>query len=142
MADARISIITDWRIKDSDLPDVAPGDEFERVIAPQKFVVLRRIRVVSVLSGGDMTLVRLEIGVVKDIPFELESTDGLVRTYRLKGLDDEDLKRRLVKTGAAVATKDAIAIAPALEVRTILRNEGIRPAKPIVALLVQEEIKQ
>lgn len=132
---ARTSVITDWRVRDeNDLPDVPPGGEYERVIAPQKFVVLRRILV------RDMTLVRLEIGMVKDIPFELESEDGPQRTYRLKGLDDDDLKKRLVKTGAAVATKDSIAIAPAVEVRTILRNEGVAPAKPRAALIVHEEI--
>jgi hypothetical protein len=136
----RLSVITDWRVREDDLPDVAPGEEFEYVIAPQKFVVLHRIRVVSSLPRGDMALIRLEIGMVKDIPFELESTDGPVRTYRLKGLNDDDLKKRLIKTGAAVATKDSIAIAPALEVRTVLRNEGSRPAKPRAALLVQEEI--
>ena len=130
----RTSIITDWRTREEDLPDVAPGDEYERVIAPQKFVVLHKILVQG------MVLVRLEIGTVKDVPFELESEDGPKRTYRFKGLADEALKKALVKTGAAVATSDSIAVAPALEVRVFLRNEGATPAKPRAALLVQEEI--
>ena len=141
MANApRLSVITDWSTKDDDLPDVTPGETFERVIASQKFIVLHRIRVV------DLALDRLEIGVVKDIPFELDSTEGTVRTYRLKGLDDNDLKQRLVRAGAA-AMKDAVAIAPTLEradpvaweVRIVLRNDGSAPAKPRAALIVQEE---
>jgi hypothetical protein len=131
---SRISVITDSRTRENDLPDVAPGAEFECVIASQKFIVLHRIRVVN------MALVRLEIGRVKDIPFELESADGPIRTYRLKNLGDDDLKRHLISVGAAVATKDSIAIAPTLEVRVFLRNEGATPAKPRAALLVQEEI--
>jgi hypothetical protein len=134
----RMSVITDWRTKEDDLPDVAPGEEYEYVIAPQKFVVLHRIRVVNSLPGGDLTLVRLKIGAIEDVPFELDRVDGLVRTYRLKGLDNEDLKKLLVRTGAA-AMKAAIAIAPALEVRAVLRNEGTRAAKPRAALIVQEE---
>ena len=130
----RPSIITDGRVREEDLPDVAPGDEYEHVIRPQKFIVLHRIGI------RDMTLVRLEIGKVKDVPFELESTDGPSRTYRLKGLDDSDLKKRLVNTGAAVATINSIAIVPALEVRLFLRNEGDAPAKVRAALFVQEEI--
>jgi hypothetical protein len=130
---ARTSVITDWRTSEEDLPDVAPGEEYERVIAPQKFVVLRRIIV------RDMALIHLQIGVV-EVPFELESTDGSVRRYRPKGLDDDALKKRLVATGAAVATSNSIAIAPNLEIRTQLRNEGDAPTKPRAALLVQEEI--
>jgi hypothetical protein len=130
----RISVITDWRIRDEDdLPDVAPGTEYECVIAPQKFVALRRIVV------RDLTLVRLAIGTIK-VPFELESADGPVRTYRLRDLGDEDLRRRLVKTGAAVATSEMIAIVPGLEVRTVLRNETTAPAKPRAALIVHEEV--
>lgn len=130
----RTSIITDWRTKEGDLPDVAPGDEYERVIAPQKFVVLHRV----VVRG--LTLVRLKIGAVKNVPFELDSTDGPQRTYRLRDLDDEMLKKSLIKTGAAVAAPQAIAIAPGLEVRAVLRNESDAPAKPRAALVVQEEV--
>ncbi len=136
---SRMSIITDWRARDEDLPDVEPGEEFECVIAPQKFVVLHQVRIVNSLPGGDMTLAHLGIGNVKEVPFELNGTDGSVRTYRLKGLDNDTLKKALVKTGAAVATRNTIAIAPGLEVRVVLRNEGRAPAKPRAALLVQEE---
>lgn len=133
---ARTSIVTDWRVRDEDkLPNVPPGEYYERVIAPQKFIVLRQILV------RDMTLSRLEIGMVKNIPFELESEDGPQRIYRLKDLDNDDLKKRLIATGAAVAPQNTIAIAPALEVRTILRNDGNIPAKPRTSLLVYEEIR-
>lgn len=132
---ARTAVITDWRVRDEDaLPDVPPGGEYEREIAPQKFVVLRRILV------RDLTLVHLRIGAVDEVPFELESADGSLRTYKPKGLNDEALKKRLVDTGAAAAPQDTIAIAPALEVRLLLRNEGSTPAKPRAALIVYEEI--
>ena len=131
----RTSVITDWRVRDdSDLPDVPSGGECERVIAPQKFVVLHRI----VVRGP--SLVRLGIGAVPDVPFELESVDGDVRRYRPRGLDDEAIKKSLVKIGAAVATPNAIALAPGLEVRLQLRNECALPTKPRAALLVQEEM--
>jgi hypothetical protein len=131
----RTSVITDWRVRDeNDLPDVPAGGEYERGIAPQKFVVLRRIIV------RDMTLVRLRIGAVDEVPFELESEDGPQRSYKPKGLDDDTLKKRLIETGAAVATRDSIAIVPGLEVRVLLRNKGDVPAKPRAALLVHEEV--
>jgi hypothetical protein len=130
----RTSVITDWRVKDeNELPDLAPGDEYESVIAPQKFVVLHRI----IVRGP--SLVRLRIGAVPDVPFELESVDGEVRRYQPK-VDDESLKKLLVKVGATAAGQNAIAIAPGLEVRLQLRNEGDAPTKPRAALLVQEEI--
>ena len=131
----RMSVITDWRTREDALPNVAPGEEFERVIATQKFIILHQIIV------HDMTLIHLEIGRVKDVPFELHSTDEPTRTYRyrLKGLDDEALKQKLLKTGAAVATRDTIAISPELEVRLLLRNDRGVPAKPCAALFVQEE---
>ncbi len=128
----RISVITDWRTKEDDLPDVAPGETFERVIASQKFLVLHRVRVVGLAVDS------IEIGTVKSVPFELEKTEGAVRTYRFASLDDEALKKSLMKTGAA-AVKDAIAIAPTLEVHIFLRNDGSAPAKPRAALIVQEE---
>ena len=130
----RTSLITDWRVRDeSTLPDIAPGEEHERVIAPQKFVVLRRVIV------SDLTLIHLQIGAV-EVPFDLEVSDGPLRTYKPKSLDDEALKKCLVAIGAAVATVDSIAIAPGLEVRVLLRNDGQLPAKPRAALLVQEEL--
>ena len=128
--------ITDRRVHDdSDLPDVPPGAEYARVITPQKFVVLHQI----VIHGP--ILVGLRIGALSDVPFELESVDGDgdARRYRPKGLDGELIKKQLVKVGAAAAGPNAIAIAPGLEVRLQLRNEGDAPTKPRVALLVQEE---
>ncbi len=130
-----MSVITDWRVRDeSDLPDVPPGGEYERVIAPQKFVVLHRI----IVRGP--SLVRLGIGAVPDVPFELESVDGEVRRYRPKGLYEEAINTQLVKAGAAAASPNAIAILPGLEVRLQLRNEGDTPTKPRAALLVHEEV--
>lgn len=131
---SRASILTDWHTRDEDLPDVAPGDAYEHVIATQKFVVLRRIIV------RDMILVRLRIGDVDNVPFELESEDVPARRYRPKELDDDDLKKRLVATGATVATRNTIAISPGLEICVTLRNTRDTPAKPRAALLVQEEI--
>ena len=131
----RTSVITDWRIRDeSDLPDVPPGGEYERVIAPQKFVVLRQI----IVRGP--SLVRLQIGTVPDVPFELEGVDGEIRRYRPKDLDVRFLDRLLLKVGAAAAGPNMIAISPGLEVRLQLRNEGDAPTKPRVALLVHEEV--
>jgi hypothetical protein len=151
----RVSVITDWRVRDeNELPDLAPGEEYERVIAPQKFVVLHRI----VIRGP--SLIRLRIGAVLDVPFELESEDDTrspgssirdgkiaVRQYRPKELDNgrltsqgyESIKKQLVKAGAAVAGPNAIALAPGLEVWLVLKNEGDAPVKPRAALLVQEE---
>lgn len=134
--DMKISVITDWRTEDDELPDVAPGAEFERVITAQRFIILHRIRVVSTQPDGAMILARLEIGALL-VPFELDSVDGLVRTYRLKDLDGNSQKSLLL--AGAAAMKTAVAIAPAMNVHTILRNEGTRPAKPRVALIVQEE---
>lgn len=131
----RMSVITDWRVCDeNDLPDVPPGGEYERVITPQKFVVLHQI----ILRGP--YLLRLQIGAVPDVPFELESVDGEIRRYRPKGLDQEAIKQQLVMTGAAAIGENAIAIVPGLEVRLQLRNERAAPTKPRVALLVQEEV--
>ena len=131
----RTSVITDWRVRDeSDLSDVPPGGEYEGVIAPQKFVVLRQI----IVRGP--SLVRLQIGAVPDIPFELEGVDGEVRRYQPKDLDVRFLDRLLLKVGAAAVGPNMIAISPGLEVRLQLRNEGDVPTKPRVALLVHEEV--
>lgn len=135
MSAPRTSVITDWHVRDeSTLPDLAPGEEYERVIAPQKFVVLHRI----IVRGP--SLMSLRIGAVSDVPFELESVDVEVRRYQPKGLNNEELKKQLVKTGAAPAGLNMIALAPGLEVRLQLRNEGAAPTKPRAALLVQEEV--
>ena len=142
----RTAVITDWRIRDeSDLPDIPPGGEYECVIAPQKFVVLRQIIVrgprvdVPIVGGKFLHLVGLQIGVVPDVPFELENVDGEIRRYRPKDLDVRFLDRLLLKAGAAAAGSNMIAISPGLEVRLQLRNEGDAPAKPHAALLVHEE---
>jgi len=131
----RLSVITDWRVRnDDDLPDIAPGEEFERVIAPQKFIVLHAI----ILRGPP--LVSLQIGALPDVPFELEAIDVDIRRYRPSGLNDEALKKSLIHVGAAAAGVHAIAIVPALEVRMVVRNDGAAPVKPHAALLVQEEM--
>jgi len=124
--------IIDWSVRDDVLPDIAPGEEYECAIAPQQFVVLRRIYTYG------MTLVSLRIGEVEAVPFERISDDRQ-SDYALRGLDNADLRERLIATGAAVATADSIAIVPGLEVRVVLRNEGNVPAKPRAALIVQEE---
>ncbi len=115
-----------------ELPALQPGEEHAYEIAAQKFVLLRRILIPPI----GLTLVRLWIGVV-EVPFELESADG---TYRMTGLGDETLKKRLIGAGAAVASFDTVALAPALEVHVLLRNDGAVPEKPRVSLLVQEEV--
>jgi hypothetical protein len=127
------SVITDWRTSDEVLPDVAPGKEFERRVTPQKFVVLWRIQVLN------MALVRLEIGTIKGIPFELDRQEGATRVYR-PNVTDESIKKRLIEAGGAVAARDAIAVMPAIDIRVVLRNDGSAPVKPRVALIVQEEI--
>jgi hypothetical protein len=129
------SVITDWNAREDELPDVAPGDEHERLYRSQMFIVLMRVIVL------DMVLARLQVGSV-EVPFALESTKNAKRTYTLAGLDDDDddLRRRLIEAGARVATKDSIAIMPGIDVRVVLRNDGSTPTKPRVALIVQEEI--
>lgn len=126
-----LSVITDWRVRDEDLPDVPPGGEYTRVIASQRFFVLHRI-----VTRG-LNLRRLQIGAL-DVPFELEGSDGEIRRYRPEGLDDDAVKQALVLTGAAVVDSNTIAIAPGLEIWLYLRNES-SPTKPRVALLVQEK---
>lgn len=128
------TLITDWRVRDDILPDIAPGQEYECAIAPQKFVVLQQI------CTYGMTLVSLRIGAVESVPFERITADDHQSDYALRGLDDETLRARLIAAGAAVATPDSIAIVPGLEVRIVLRNDGNAPAKPRAALFVQEEI--
>jgi hypothetical protein len=127
------AVITDWNAREDELPDVAPGDEHERLYRSQTFVVLMRVIVL------DMVLARLQVGPV-EVPFALESTKNAKRTYTPAGLDDDDLRRRLIEAGARVATKDSIAIMPGIDVRVVLRNDGSTPTKPRVALIVQEEI--
>ena len=134
MTAPRTSVVTDRRVRDdSKLPDVPPGETYERVIALPKFAVLHQV----VVTGP--SLVRLGIDAVPDVPFELESTDGNVRRYRPCGLTDEAIKKHLVKVGAAAAGENAIAIAPGLEVKLLLHNDVSVPVKPRAAIVVQEE---
>lgn len=127
------TVITAGRIKDEDLPDLAPGEDYERVIAPQKFVVLHRI----IVRGP--ILVNLRIGAVPDVPFELESMDGEVKRYRPKELRARFFDELLAKVGAAAVGQNAVAIPPGMEIRLLLRNMGTNPTKPRSALLVEEE---
>lgn len=115
-----------------DLPDVPPGNAFTRVIVVQSFVVLHRI------LTCDMTLTHLQIGAV-EVPFELDSVEDALRTYRFRNLNVATLRRDLVATGAAVAPFNMIAVAPCLEVRVSLLNVQSVPAKPHAALLLYEE---
>lgn len=149
----RMSVITDWRVHDDDLPDVPPGEEFECVFTPQKHVVLCRI----VVRG--LCLIRLQTGPV-EIPFELDSAKERhvrhgVRTYQLtRGFAVRYVPAATVVTipeGSATAdlgcvpvyrTADGegeIPLVPGLAVRVLLRNETNAPAKPRAALLVREE---
>jgi len=89
--------LTNWRFADEDLPDVAPGATCPRVIVLQKFVTLHQILV------RDMACDRLEIGEVKDVPFELAGVEDHSRIYRLKDLDRDDIRKQLSDTGAASA---------------------------------------
>ena len=130
---SKIKALTDWRVSDADLPNLASGEEYERVMTPQKFVILLQIATLNV------DLVRLQIGAV-EVPFELlPNMDGRTKTYRPAGLDDADLKQRLVKTGAAVATPHSIAMVPGLDVRAIVKNTGECSTRFRVAVVVQEE---
>jgi hypothetical protein len=134
--DPRTSVITDRHVRDeNELPDVPTGAEYARVIAPQKFVVLHQI----VVRGP--SLIRLQIGEVPDVPFELVSTDSDGRRYRPKDLDKQFFEtcHGCLKVGAAAVGPNAIAIAPGLEVWLVLRNDGETPVKPRAALIGQEE---
>lgn len=150
----RMSLITDWRVRDeSELPDIQPGEEYERAIRPQMFVVLHGIVIrgaeqprrpgapVRLVSNG-LCLSSLRIGAVLDVPFELDSLDvdslGEIRKYRPK-VSDETIKRLLVKSGAAAAGPSTVAVPPGMEIWLVVRNEGTVPTKPRAALLVQEE---
>ena len=135
MTAPRTSLVTDWRTKDEDLPDLAPGEDYERVFTPQLFVVLHRI----IVRGP--TLVNLRVGALLDVPFELERHDAEVRSYRPKDLTVRFFDRGLAKIGAAAVGENAIAIPPGMDVWLVLRNEGAKPTKPRAALMVQEETR-
>jgi hypothetical protein len=145
----RTSVITNRQI--GDLPTmVLPGTELECVIRPQMFVVLHHIRSLV------LTLVRLRIGAVEDIPFELEGEEAgreLLRrrhripsthSYHLVGLDNPELKQKLARCGLAVATVapiHSIALPPAIDVVLVLRNDTKVPVQAIVGLVVLEELR-
>lgn len=126
---------TPGRSPGRDLPALAPNDECDHVILPQRFIVLHRI-----ITHGPI-LVGLTVGACADVPFELESTDGDVRHYRLKDLDVRFFDRALAKVGAAAVDSKAIAIPPGMEVRLQLRNESAGKLKPRAAILVEEEVR-
>jgi hypothetical protein len=122
-------------IVDESLLLLQPNDEVERVIRPQKFVVLHHIRTVK------LNLMKLCIGGVDHVPFAVEYEEDDHIIYKLKDLDDPALKRQLSLSGYPVACLDppSIALPPAIDVYVTLRNySGI--AVPInVALIVQED---
>ena len=135
---ARITTIEDWRLKETASPFIPPGEEYEHVIAPQKFCVLLDIAIRHVV------LVRLRIGAVDNVPFErLPGTDVDTLTYRPCGLHDvADLRDRLVKTGASVPAPDAIGLVPGLEVRMTLRNQNEWAMQFRAALVVEEQANE
>ena len=129
-----MSVITDWRVRDDDLPDILPGEEFEHVITPQKHVVLCRIVV------GGLHLVRLVIGII-EIPFKLEA---FANPFKLEAYDNNDLRTYRPTAPKQLTIRrtkaDEIAVVAGQDVRVVLRNEGDEPAKPRAALLVREEV--
>lgn len=125
--------ITDWRVRDEDLPDIPPGLECQREIAPQKHVVLRQIAV------RHLKLVQLRIGAVTFVPFEICGEDGDLRIYRPAIPIDAPIVEYLAGCGAQVLAPDAIRVVAGMDVELLLRNDHSAPAKPRVSLLVQEE---
>ena len=143
----RMSLVTDWRTRDEDLPDVLPGEEYERVITPQKHVTLCRILV------NGLHLVRLQIGAVEEVPFRLMGVDGRRRGYSpridlVPRRDDDDSLRSCaarekllqIQSIPQPTVPDEVAILAGVNVHITLRNERAVPVKPRAALLVREEI--
>ena len=128
----RVSAITDWRTRDEDLPEIPPGGEYERRIAPQKYVVLLQV------SVRNLTRVRLRVGAADGIPFKLTNDRGGTRNYRPRIGDSEVVDRLAAVGAAALIHHDEIRIPPGMDVLVTLRNDDDAPAKPRVALLVQE----
>lgn len=128
----RVSIITDWRWTD-DGPDVAPGEEFERVITPQISVVLFRILV----RGRGIHLSRLQIGA-EEIPFRLEGSNGDLRGYSPR-VDQAAREKLLRIQSMPQPSDDEITISAGLNVRITLHNEDIEPTRHRAALLVRED---
>lgn len=121
--------IIDWRVRDEDsLPDVAPGEECERVITPQKHVVLRRIRC-------DLCLVRLQVGPI-EVPFEIAADDGQI-WYKPIWL--HRVRRELEGIGSGVSGADGVLVVAGLDVRLVMKSNYAAPLKPRVALFGEEE---
>lgn len=132
------SLVTYWTTpgkREKELSSIAPGDEYEHVIRPQRFIVLHQL-----VTHGPI-LVGLGVGACNGVPFELESADGNVRRYRLKDLDVRFFDRALAKVGAAAIDSRAIAIPPGMDVRLQLRNESLDPIEPRAGILVEEEVR-
>lgn len=127
--------LTDWRIRDEDLPEIPPGQECERVITPQRHSVLQQITVI------DLKLERLRIGAIYSVPFEICAEGGAFRSYR-PVITDAEVAKRLADRGIGVVSRSAIRICAGLDVCLILLNDRAAPAKPCVSLLVREEIQE
>ena len=124
--------ITDWRVRDEDLPDIPPGRECERRITPQKHSILRQIVI------HHLKLVQIRIGNMHDVPFEICGEDGDLRIYR-PAITDAEVVRYLAGCGAQVVSPNSIRVVAGMDVCLILRNDRTAPAKPRVSLRVQEE---
>jgi hypothetical protein len=125
--------LTDWRIRDEDLPDIPPGRECERAITPQKHVILKQIAI------RNLKLVHLGIGAVPSVPFEIYNEDGALKIYRPAVPLPLKIVRLLDDCGARVCALDAIRVPAGMGVYLVLVNENTTSAKPYASLLVQEE---
>jgi hypothetical protein len=120
--------ITDARVRDEDaLPDVLPGEAYERVITPQRHVILRRIRC-------DLCLERLKVGPI-EVPFEITADNGQIW---FKPIWLEKVRRDLERVGSGVRGADGVLVVAGLDVRVTLRNERDVPVKPRLALIGEE----
>lgn len=124
---SRVVLVTDERFQQ--LPDVAPGAMCERLIRPQVFCVLHRIRVGITLTG-------LRVGPV-EVPVALETAEGTARLYRLPEATPE-IQAQLLRAGLN-PLGSTIGLLPGIDVRLALRNDEDRPKNPDVAILVQLE---
>ena len=114
-----LAIITDWRSSEDDLPDVAPGEEYERRITPQNNLELRRIMI------RDLRLIRLRIGN-REVAFQQDvvtSDDAAPRGYR--PLDP------------FAVHVDSFFVHAGEDVIILLRNDGRVTGKPRAALLAR-----
>lgn len=120
-------------------PDLLPGEVRVLALVPPQFSLLQ-----YVLLSPDVSLTRLQISGIEiscaQVPYEEVPPGDPWQWYRFRDLDDPALRRALITHGAAVATRDTIAVSPNVEIQVHLRNVGTTPAKPRAALLVHEEI--